>query len=250
MTKTMGIDVSRWQDNNSTAQRMDFTKSVAKGARFVFIKGSQTNWADEDILFNWKSAKDAGLLRGAYHFLTWDVDPKIQAEYAFSVIKSDIGELPPVCDFEWWGTVPANAYDILWQYVSEMERLCGRKPIIYTGAFFWQAHGTQATSWQQFPLWCASYTDEKYMQDNIVKFTPWDKWTFWQFSASGDGLKYGAESKDLDMNWFAGTYEDLLQFAGLAVVVPPVVPPVSTIDIDAELATIRAELDKIQSKVG
>lgn len=41
MTKTLGIDVSRWQDNNSTAQQMDFTKSVSMGAKFVFIKSSR-----------------------------------------------------------------------------------------------------------------------------------------------------------------------------------------------------------------
>ena len=111
MNRVYGIDVSRWQDNNSTAQQMDFTKAYAQGARFVFIKGSQANWADEDILYNWKTAKAAGLLRGAYHFLTWDIEPRKQAQYAWSIIQNDPGELPPVVDFEWWGTVPSNAYD-------------------------------------------------------------------------------------------------------------------------------------------
>ena len=147
MTRVYGIDVSRWQDNNSTAQQMDFTKAYAQGARFVFIKGSQANWADEDILYNWKTAKAAGLLRGAYHFLTWDIDPRKQAQYAWSIIQNDPGELPPVVDFEWWGTVPSNAYDKLWNYLYEMERLNGKKPIIYTGAYFWQAHGSDAQVW-------------------------------------------------------------------------------------------------------
>ena len=79
MTKTLGIDVSRWQDNNSTAQKMDFAKAHAAGARFVFIKASQQLWTDEDIFYNWKSAKAAGLLRGAYHFLTWDKPGRDQA---------------------------------------------------------------------------------------------------------------------------------------------------------------------------
>ena len=63
--RTLGIDVSKWQDDNSTPQRMDFKKAYDAGARFVFIKASQACWMDEDMLYNWKSAQDAGLLRSA-----------------------------------------------------------------------------------------------------------------------------------------------------------------------------------------
>ena len=246
MTKTLGIDVSRWQDNNSTAQRMDFTKSVAKGAKFVFIKGSQANWADEDILYNWKSAKDAGLLRGAYHFLVWDVDPKIQAEYAFSIIKSDPGEFPPVCDFEWWGTIPPKAYDILWNYLIRMEALCGKKPIIYTGAYFWKSYGTDANVWMNYPLWLAHYGTENGAYDDMIRLTPWYEWKFWQYTDKGDGIGFGAESSGLDMNWFNGSYSDLLKFAGISEPVPPVT--VKPIDISAELAVIRGKLNEIEAK--
>ena len=254
MAYTLGIDVSRWQDNNSTAQRMDFTKSYNNGARFVFIKGSQTNWADEDILFNWKSAKDAGLLRGAYHFLTWDIDPKIQAQYAFSIIKSDPGELPPVCDFEYWGVIPPNAYDKLWNYLIEMERLCGKKPIIYSNAFFWNQYSTQANVWMNYPLWIASYSDQKYMEDNIIRLTPWYEWKFWQYTDKGDGIKFGAESSGLDMNWFNGTLDDLKKFAGIAEVVPPVVPQIDITDnllrLEQSAEAIRQEVIAIRNKMG
>lgn len=242
--RVYGIDVSRWQDNNSTAQQVDFTKAYGQGARFVFIKSSQTNWADEDILYNWKSSKDAGLLRGAYHFLTWDVDPRIQAQYAWSIIKNDPGELPPVCDFEWWGSVPSNAYDKLWNYVIEMERLSGKKPIIYTGAYFWKSFGTQAAVWKDYPLWLAYYGGEQSMYDDMIRLTPWYDWTFWQYSSKGDGLAHGAESKDLDMNLFNGSYNDLLVWAGIE---EPTPPPV-TIDIDPELMLIRDALDAIERK--
>ena len=220
MTFTLGFDCSRWQDNNSTAQQMNFTKSVAMGAKFVFIKSSQALWTDEDILYNWKSAKQAGLLRGAYHFLDWVANPKLQAQYAWSLIQNDPGELPPVVDFEYWQPPPANAFDILWNYVVEMERLSGKKPIIYTGAFFWDAHGTDSDVWKNYPLWIASYTTQAYMEYNVDKLTPWDKWHFWQYTSSGEGLAFGAESLDLDMNWFSGSYEDLLAFSGSEITIP------------------------------
>lgn len=224
MMFTFGIDVSRWQDNNSTAQQMDFTKSVAMGAKFVFIKSSQRLWTDEDILYNWKTSKAAGLLRGAYHFLDWDVSPREQAKYAWSIIEHDPGELPPVIDFEYWNPPPPKAYDILWNYVVEMEKLSGKKPIIYTGAFFWDKYGTDAEVWKNYPLWIASYTSQDYMEANIKKLTPWDKWTFWQYTDKGDGLAFGAESLGLDMNWFNGSLDELKAFAGIENLPKPPTP--------------------------
>jgi len=213
--RVLGIDVSRWQDDNSTPQMMDFRKSYESGARFVFIKSSQAKYADEDILLNWKNAKAAGLLRGAYHFLTWNYSARVQAQYAWSIIEKDPGELPPVCDFEHWGVVPEKAYDWVWNFVFEMERLSGRVPIIYTGAFFWEKYGTTARIWDRYPLWIASYSSEAYMTGNVKNLTPWSSWTFWQFTDRGDGIAFGAESKQLDMNWFNGSLEDLSTFADL-----------------------------------
>jgi len=223
----LGIDVSVWQDNNSTAQQMDFTKSVAMGAKFVFIKSSQALYADQDILYNWKSAKAAGLLRGAYHFLDWNADSRQQAQYAWSLIKNDPGELPPVVDFEYWNPPPPNADGILLDYLIEMKRLSGKTPIIYTGAFFWNTHGTESSLWKEYPLWIASYTTQAYMETNVQNLTPWDTWTFWQYTSSGDGLAFGAESLNLDMNYYNGSYEDLCRRFGVnAPVPPPVEPPV------------------------
>ena len=229
MPYTLGIDVSRWQDNNSTAQQMDFTKSVAMGAKFVFIKSSQRLWTDEDILYNWKTAKVAGLLRGAYHFLDWDVSPKDQAQYAWSVIQNDPGELPPVIDFEYWNPPPANAYDMLWNYVIEMERLSGKKPIIYTGVFFWESYGTQADVWKNYPLWIASYSTQEYMEYNLDRLTPWNKWHFWQYTSKGDGIAFGAESLNLDMNYFNGTLDELKVFSGSEIISEPEKPSPSVI---------------------
>ncbi len=65
-------------------------------------------------------------------------------------------------------------------------------------------------------MWLASYTDQEYMEQNLDKrLDPWDTWHFWQYSAKGDGKKYGVESLDLDMDVFNGSKEDLLKFCGL-----------------------------------
>ena len=68
-----GIDVSHWQDDKSTPRKIDFSKAKKAGAEFVFIKASERLTADADHAWNWDNAKSAGLLRGTYHFLRWDV---------------------------------------------------------------------------------------------------------------------------------------------------------------------------------
>jgi len=87
----LGIDVSKWQGS------VNWKLAVNKDARFAIIKASQ--W-DKDPRFdeNWRNSK--GLLpRGAYHYLDWGWDEVKQAELFVRCMGSDIGELPPVCDF-------------------------------------------------------------------------------------------------------------------------------------------------------
>ncbi len=62
--KALGIDVSLWQDNNSTPQMVDFAKAKSAGASFVFIKASQGLYLDPDFVMNWQNAGTAGILRG------------------------------------------------------------------------------------------------------------------------------------------------------------------------------------------
>jgi len=118
---------------------------------------------------------------------------------------------------------------MLWNYVIEMERLSGKKPIIYTGAFFWESYGTQADVWKNYPLWIASYSTQEYMEYNLARLTPWDKWTFWQYSSKGDGIAFGAESLNLDMNYFPGTLDELKVFSGSEIIPTPELPTTEVI---------------------
>jgi len=66
MKRTIGIDISAWQDDNSTPQQIDWSKAKSAGAQFAFIKASQGTFTDQDFAYNWQAAKAAGVLRGAY----------------------------------------------------------------------------------------------------------------------------------------------------------------------------------------
>jgi lysozyme len=223
----LGIDVSHWQDDKSTAQKVNFKKAVEKGARFVFIKVSERGTLDKDFEYNWQAAKDAGLLRGGYHFLRWDLSGLLQARIFSEILMEDKGELPPVADFEAprsGSLYPSNA--LLEQFLIEVESKLGKKPILYTSPGYWDIHGRNKVTklfdakWAYYTLWVAHYF--KTYEAGVTKpseLQPWKSagktWTFWQYTQNGDGPAYGAESKSIDLNWFNGSLAELNKFAGI-----------------------------------
>lgn len=262
MNYVPGIDVSVWQDDNSTAQQMDFHKAKAAGAQFVFIKVSERGGIDPDFVYNWKAAKAAGLPRGGYHFLRWDLSALLQAKVFCSMLYGDPGELPPVADFEAPakdGIYPSNA--LLLQFLEAVEDRLGRTPIIYTSPGFWSTNGkVKGTNrfdpiWAYYPLWIAHYT--KAEQPTMPE--PWKsvgkKWLFWQWSCTGDGLKYGAESKAIDLNWFNGDpidFENYLRSVAGDDPLPPDSPaaPADPAGSPAELKALQVRIERIEKWAG
>lgn len=247
-----GIDVSHWQNDKSTAQKIDFKKAKAAGAEFVFIKVSERGSIDLDFEYNWQAAKDAGLLRGGYHFLRWNLTGLIQARIFCDIMKDDPGELPPVADYEAPPLsrpgkdplYPSNS--LLDQFLVEVESITNRRPMIYTSFGYWNTHGKMRgtnkfdAKWSYYPLWVAHYTKA----DKPKIPSPWKDWVFWQYSATGNGPKYGAESKSIDLNWFNGDLIDLYALAEQGETNPPDQPDNPPIPPGAnpDLAIINAQL--------
>ena len=231
-----GIDISHWQDDKSTPQKMDFKKAVANGAKYVFIKVSERGSIDPDFEYNWQAAKEAGLLRGGYHFLRWDLSGLIQAGIFSELLRDDPGELPPVADFEaprLGSLYPSNA--LLLQFLETVESKLNRRPMIYTSPGYWDIHGRNKVTklfddkWAYYPLWIANYKNE--VIPGITQPTeiePWKRlgktWTFWQYTANGNGPAYGAESGSIDLNYFNGTEKELADFAYDNPTPPPAQP--------------------------
>ena len=71
-----GIDVSHYQGE------IDWAKMKQQGMDFAYIKATEGS-AHEDKRFdkNWKEAKAAGMLCGAYHFFSFESEGAKQAEH-------------------------------------------------------------------------------------------------------------------------------------------------------------------------
>ena len=212
MTTTLGIDVSAWQDDNNTPQKINWPNARQAGALFAFIKVSESSFCDEDFASNWAAAKQAGLLRGAYHFYNYTQPPQPQVDCFINLLKDDWGELPPVLDLEdrsaWpWpgGAAVKNAIQI---FLQKVEAASGRKPIFYTNPNMITNLIPPVPDWlKAYPLWIANYGV------NTPLIGPWPTWNFWQFSDKGDGHAFGMESVNVDLDYFNGSEDDLRVFA-------------------------------------
>lgn len=199
--KIPGIDVSRWQGEINW-------KSVATaGDRFAVIRASVGDqYTDPRFLINWNGAKDAGLLVSAYHVLK----PTLSAESQMNHLRNTLGDrksdLPLVLDIELHdGLAPADVTACIRECLKMVRRIDERKPIIYTAKWFWNNYVLPSSEWSQYDLWVANY-------DVSAPALPvgWNEWKFWQYSQEGKVPGIGAKT---DLNWFAGTYDELLQYA-------------------------------------
>jgi len=240
----LGIDISKWDGN------WDATKAKQAGASFAFIKASQATYTDPQFLANWQKAKEAGLLRGAYHYLDYTKPGIDQANYFADLLKNDPGELPPVIDYELRRTDnnPSAALgflrDCLEQLIKRSELFADavvKRPMIYSNPGFWTEYGDQTKSdyWIQFPLWVAHWTTSS----TPIVPPPWTIWQFWQFTAKGPGDAFGSESLSMDMNRFNGTLEELMEYAGFRI---PVVNLNELFNsLDEKVTTLEGVVDAI-----
>jgi GH25 family lysozyme M1 (1,4-beta-N-acetylmuramidase) len=195
-----GTDVSRWQGI------IDWHK-MAQEARFTFIKATDgTGWVDPNYARNSSGAATNGLLYGAYHYYKVAQDPISQANHFVNTVNN--GNIPLAVDLEDTDGIPHDLGDKVVLFLQTVERLTGRKPIIYTGAWWWNPYMSGAEWAKEYDLWIARYTTRE--EPPIP--SDWTTWTFWQFSNTGSGQEYGAESRFIDLNRFNGTDEDLHRY--------------------------------------
>ena len=196
-----GIDVSKYQQIISwDAVKEMKVKNVQLG--FVFIKATEgiVN-TDPQFKRNWKKSKQAGMVRGAYHFFLATKDGREQAENFISSVDLEQGDLPPVVDIEQtYGVNTILLKKELKEWLDVIENYYGVKPIIYTNVDFYSRY--LGNEFNSYPLWAAHYF--QYDTPRVSR-----QWDFWQHSEQG--RVNGILSK-VDFNVFNG---DSLQFRNI-----------------------------------
>ena len=193
-----GIDVSKFQGD------IDWNRVADSGVKFAWIKATEGgDHADERFQANWAGAKEAGIPRGAYHFVYWCRPPLDEIRWFEQNAPVEEDALPPVLDVEATPTSKtchrhldqASAIADMQVMLNEMERHYGKRPIIYTTVDFYEAILSDG-AFMDYPIWVRS-----------TKYAPAVKygsraWHIWQYQS--DAWVPGIGTK-VDRDAFYGT---------------------------------------------
>ena len=188
-----GIDVSHHQGHIA----WDAVRQMQEGRvrlGFAFIKATEgIRLKDPRFDRNWRSARQNGIRRGAYHYFLPDKSARQQATHFIQQVKLTSGDLPPVLDVEETrGMPPATVRKRVREWLDIIRKHYRVKPIIYASPSFY--HRVLGTEFNDHELWVAHYVRRN--QPRIGR-----NWSLWQFSESG--RVNGIRSR-VDFNVFRG----------------------------------------------
>jgi lysozyme len=214
----LGIDVSKWQ------KEMDWHKARSAGARFGFVRAGSCNsitghcYTDYQFDRNARIAPDFFPI-GFYWYFRPQHDPVAQANYFCSLIRGQRFLLPPVMDLESTGELSAQevtdaAAVFIYQVYSRITAWC----LLYSRAIWLNTNTKPNDIWDLVDLFIARYINlSGPWSDGKCQPRDFDKWRFWQKSAGGNGLgsRYGAKSRDIDIDYFNGDQSAFDSYVGV-----------------------------------
>lgn len=193
-----GVDVSH---HNSF---INWDRLREEDVTFVYLKSTEgTTHKDREYQRNYQLAREAGLKVGTYHFYTFGMDGKQQAQHFIqhSTVKS--GDIIPAIDVEHspinkFCRTDADLQKMLKELrVMEQELYThfGKHPVIYTNKDCYQQY--IENNFPNNPLWICDLHDEP----NVAS----DTWAIWQFSHTG---KIAGVENDIDLNYYRYSFTD------------------------------------------
>ncbi|HLE03489.1 MAG TPA: glycoside hydrolase family 25 protein [Anaerolineales bacterium] len=241
------VDASRYQGMIDAAKikAAGFCGIVARCTIGFLQDGSSINRGLDFYRNSQQQARDNGLIFGGYHVLRPENrNPIREAQnYAASAGVTDLD----VVDIELMvGQTARSVVDQAKMLIDQFETLHGRKPIIYTGSWFWDGAPyigpVTPAGWEQnYALWEAEYTKSIPRGGIEPSLAPigepgdlsdgFDGWKFWQWTSGGK--PYGVQSESLDYDIFNGTEEELRQFLGLTAPPPTLEERVAILEREA-----------------
>lgn len=198
--KVHGIDVSHHQGTIDW-QAVKATETQNYPIRFVFMKATEGgDYKDRRFAENFREAREAGLVRGAYHFYNPNTDPIRQADFFISQVTLEKGDLAPVLDIERKPRNKAQLQADLIKFLNRLEQHYGVRPIIYTSYRYMERY-LDSPEFARYPLWIAHYYVETLSYEG--------SWQFWQHTDYGTvpGI-----TESVDLNVFNGSLSELQQY--------------------------------------
>jgi lysozyme len=223
-----GVDISHYNESRCKC-KIDWSSFQQQNVAFAYLKATQgARFYDNTFERNWgaiaKLPKERSLYRGAYHFLSADVDASAQAKHFLRVLpKLDPADMAPSLDLEWdmrknsegssidaWSRVDkAEIAERALIWLREVKKVTGKTPIIYTNRAWWaQRIGEErAVAFAEFPIWIADYSASRLATEKPGVMTDVN-WTLWQFSEDAK-LNINGSSSQVDANIFRGSLDTL-----------------------------------------
>ncbi len=198
-----GIDFNHWGGDDLSKVLSD-NKSIT----FAIIKATDgETYTNPNFKTDWEVLKKKKMIRGAYHFFEVNDDPQKAAQNYFSTV-GHLGdhEMAPIIDIEESGIrgfvskhIVTNRFK---RTLEEVERLFGRKPIIYADQNVIRKYLTHS-EFGAYKLWLASYSDKKPFPPK-----PWRKAGIFIWQKKGN-VGYEIEIDLADLDQFHGQICDL-----------------------------------------
>jgi GH25 family lysozyme M1 (1,4-beta-N-acetylmuramidase) len=217
-----GIDVSEYQES------VDWAAVKASGRVFGIARINVGDHLDPYFQDNWNGMRAAGMIRGAYQYYKPSFDPVQQADLVVStvgVLGPD--DLPAMLDIEILdGVAPAEVVARLRTWLDIVEAGTGKRPLVYTGAYFWDDN-IGSTALADYPLVIPWYgTNCPGVPD------AWNGpgWKFHQYSESG--TVPGVSSNPTDLDVYNGSEAQLRAWIAPSASCGAIGPAGGTIDDD------------------
>ena len=193
-----GVDVASYQHPGGAP--IDWAKVAAAGYTFMAAKATEGNsYVNPYYFSDVAGARAAGLYVTAYHFGIPNISggaSQARSFVAHSGYRAGNGILPPELDIEYnpstaasantcYGLTPAQMVSWVAAYETEVERLTGQPPIIYTSANWWDFCTAGSTAFGSRMLWTAADAPANPLKSSPPLPAGWGEWALWRFTGGG-----------------------------------------------------------------
>ena len=225
---TLGIDVSRHQGT------VNWATAKANGARFAYIKATQSwpssLYKDPKFSENYTNSRNAGLIRGAYHFAMPAHSSGVTQAKEFVANgggwSNDGYTMPSLLDIEWnpysksqypdgkgdmcYGMSPSQMVTWIKDFGNTVKAKTGRLPMIYTAQSWWDECTGDSTAFKSWPLHVSIFPTADVAKNPRELPEGWTTFNVWQYSSNSNLL---GSTNNVDANVWNGDLTSLRDFA-------------------------------------